>query len=367
MYSDELRAIKKASLFRERVVYDDDLLDLASNDYLGFSEDKELFQRACSRVLKYRYHAPKASQLINGYHQIHKEFEESLCKRNGFERGIVVGSGFLANLSLLEALPRGGDLLVLDEKYHASGILASKLPKARVEFFSHNDAKHLEEILKSGSYKRAIVAVEGVYSMDGDLLNEKIFDVADHYNAQLIVDEAHSGGVLGENFLGIYDHYKIKIKDNHIKMGTLGKAYGSYGAYILANKEIVEFLQNRAKAIIYATAPSVFDTALAYEGFLKLEAKIEEFRKKRERVLRLAYRAFKKSFESTILTIDIGDNKKVLQIKNRLLDEGILVGAIRTPTVNSAILRVILRINEEEVLEEALFRIKEVVDEYKDK
>jgi 8-amino-7-oxononanoate synthase len=362
MYSDELKAIKKASLFRERVIYDENLLDLASNDYLGFSEDKELFQRACSRVLKHRYHAPKASQLINGYHQIHKEFEEYLCRRNGFESGIVVGSGFLANLSLLEALPRGGDLLVLDEKYHASGILASKLPKARVEFFSHNDADLLEMILKKSSYKRAIVAVEGVYSMDGDLLNEKIFDVADKFNALLIVDEAHSGGVLGENFLGIYEHYNIKIKQNHIKMGTLGKAYGSYGAYILADKEIVEFLQNRAKAIIYATAPSVFDTALAYEGFLKLEDKVEEFRKKRDRVLQIANRVFNKSFESTILTIDIGDNKKVLQIKEKLLDEGILVGAIRTPTVKSAILRVILRLDEEAILQKALLKIKEVVD-----
>ncbi len=362
MYQDELKAIKKRSKYRARSIYDDRVLDLASNDYLGFSEDKEILDRAYRRLRLYKTHSPKASQLINGYHPIHKEFEEYLKQRDGFEDALVVGSGFLANLSLIEALPRRGDLLILDEEYHASGILASKLPKAKVEYFRHNDADHLMEILKSSIYKRSIVAVEGVYSMGGDLVSRDIFGVADEFNSLLIVDEAHSSGVIGDRFIGIFDHYKIDIKPNYIKMGTLGKAFGSYGAYILSSGEIVEFLLNRSKAIIYATAPSLFDIALAHEAMMKLEREIDFFSKKRDDVLSIAGEIFKSTPNSLILPIKISDNKRVLEIKDRLLADDILVAAIRPPTVKSAILRVILRLNIKiDTLKEALDQIGEMV------
>ncbi|HHD83811.1 MAG TPA: aminotransferase class I/II-fold pyridoxal phosphate-dependent enzyme, partial [Campylobacteraceae bacterium] len=263
MYEQELEALQRANRFRKREIFDETLIDLASNDYLGFAEDKRLFEAAVEEVANYRYHAPRASQLVNGYHPLHAAFEERLCALNGFESGIVVGSGFLANLSLIEALPRKRDLLILDEHYHASGVLASGLVDAKVRFFRHNDPEALDAILREERYRRAIVAVEGIYSMEGDLLHRDIFDVADRYGALLIVDEAHSSGVVGEKLLGVFEHYGIAPGPTHIKMGTLGKAMGSYGAYILATEEIITFLQNRAKAIIYATAPSLFDTALA--------------------------------------------------------------------------------------------------------
>ncbi len=345
MYEKELKAIKKSNRFREREIFDQNLVDLASNDYLGFGEDKELLQKTYRKLLAYTAHAPKASQLVNGYHPIHKEFEEYLCQLSGFDDAIVVGSGFLANLSLIEALTRRGDLLILDELYHASGIMASKLVDAKVLFFRHNDPRHLKEILQTYRYKRAIVCVEGIYSMDGDILNRDIFKITKREDVLLIVDEAHSSGVLGDNLLGVFDHYKIKIEKNHIKMGTLGKAYGSYGAFILANSLIISFLQNRAKAIIYATAPSVFDIALALEGVKKIEESKELIQRQIKTIVSLAHDIFGIEMDGLILKFDVKSSKKALELKKFAKERGFLIGAIRPPTVKSAIIRIIPRVN----------------------
>ncbi|RUM64724.1 MAG: pyridoxal phosphate-dependent aminotransferase family protein [Sulfurospirillum sp.] len=345
MYVQELAALQKANRFRAREIFDEDLIDLASNDYLGLAEDKTLFHAAVHEVEKYRYHAPKASQLVNGYHPLHGVFENYLCKINGFEAGIVVGSGFLANLSLIEALPRKKDILILDEQYHASGVLASKLVDADVVYFAHNDATALERILKEHTYQRAIVAVEGVYSMEGDLLSRDIFDVADRYGALLIVDEAHSSGVIGERLLGVFEHYGITPGKNHIKMGTLGKAMGSYGAYILASEEVVTFLQNRAKAIIYATAPSVFDTALAMEAVEKTQREAPLFRAALRDRMVLAETVFGLTLESPIVKLPVQRSHEAMRLKEIMKKEGYLIGAIRPPTVKAPVLRIILRAN----------------------
>jgi len=355
MYEKELKAIKKANLYREREIFSDDLIDLASNDYLGFGEDKELFKSAYEKVLTYNSHSPKASQLVNGYHLLHKEFEEYLCKVNGFKKGIVVGSGFLANLSLIEALPRKKDLLVLDEFYHASGILASKLVDAKVVLFRHNDPWHLKEILSTHSFNRAIVCVEGIYSMDGDILNREIFDVCEDKNVLLIVDEAHSAGVLGDNLLGVFDDYNITPKDNHIKMGTLGKAYGSYGAYILANFEIIEFLQNRAKAIIYATAPSIFDISFAFCAMKKIEKDLESIKRKKEKISSVVKDIFGVKMDGLILKLDAKSSHNALLLKEFAKKRGFLIGAIRPPTVKKSILRIIPRICTDVLVLEKFF------------
>ncbi len=357
MYVQELEALRKANRFRERPLFDEALTDLASNDYLGFAEDKTLFDTAVQAVEQYRYHAPRASQLVNGYHPLHAEFEKALFDLNGFEAGIVVGSGFLANLSLIEALPRKRDLLILDAQYHASGVLASKLVDADVRTFAHNDPAALEEILKAGGYRRAIVAVEGIYSMEGDLLHPEIFDVAERYGALLIVDEAHSSGVVGEKLLGVFEHYGITPGPRHIKMGTLGKAMGSYGAYILADAEIVTFLQNRAKAIIYATAPSLFDTALAHAALMRTQESAAPLRDALDRRMVLARDFFGTDVSSPILKIPVESSVRALELKRIAEEAGFLIGAIRPPTVDSPMLRIILRANVPLAEIEALFTL----------
>ncbi len=360
MYARELAAIKRAHRFRERRLYDEGLLDLASNDYLGFAEDHTLLERAYTHLRGYRTFAPKASQLVNGYHPIHREFERYLCALNGFEAGIVAGSGFLANLSLIEALPRKRDLLLLDERYHASGMVARKLVEAKTALFRHNDAKDLERLIRAHPARRVIVAVEGIYSMEGDLLNPGIFEVAERHGALLIVDEAHSAGVVGERLLGVYEHFGITPGPNHIKMGTLGKAMGSYGAYILASEEVVNFLQNRAKALIYATAPSLFDIALGLEAVRETQTRCGALSAQIERRRRLVQQLFGVRIPGLILPLEIGDSQKVLQLREFAEKEGVMIGAIRPPTVERAILRIILRVGAPfEETERFLRRLKE--------
>src|SRR5574344_806749 len=328
LYKKELNTIEKSNRFRHRVIFDKNLLDLASNDYLSLEKNKKLFKKAYKRVLKNHYFSPKASMLVNGYSKIHQKFEKLLCKVNGFEKGVIVGSGFLANISMIEALVRKGDILFIDEDYHASGILASKLLDSKqVITFLHNDEKDLEK----------------------------------KYNSLLIVDEAHSSGVIGENLLGIFDYYKIKIEKNHIKMGTLGKAYGSYGAYILGSKSIIEFLQNRAKPIIYSTAPSLFDTALGYESLKYIIRNKKLLRQKIKQNLSIIQSYLGINSRSLIIPILVDDNKKVLEIQNILKNKGFLVGAIRQPTVKKAIIRLIAKIDiEHDELKKACNLIKDL-------
>ena len=346
MYEKELLALKRADRFRQRVVYDKVLKDFASNDYLGFAEKKSFLKKAYKELKKFPSNAAKASLLVNGYTQIHKNFEEDLCRVNGFEKGVVLGSGFLANIAMIEALPRRGDLLLIDEEYHASGVLATRLSIGKVEFFRHNNAEDLNKKIKSSSAKRVFIAVEGVYSMSGDLLNEEIFHIADENEALLIVDEAHSSGVIGQKLMGIFDYYKIWPKSNHIKMGTLGKAYGSYGAYILASKEVISFLENRAKSIIYTTALSLFDVLLAHEALKYIEKKSKKLSKRIEERKDIIKSVLNKDIESLILPIEFKSSNDVLMAQKSLLQKGFFFVAIRPPTVKQPILRVIPRLKE---------------------
>ncbi|MFT5661330.1 MAG: 8-amino-7-oxononanoate synthase [Sulfurimonas sp.] len=346
-YENELKALKKSGRLRTREVLDTNVLDFASNDYLGLSHNKELHRRTCEALDLLPLHSSKASLLVNGYHQVHKDFEEALCKVNGFEDGVVLGSGFSANIAMIESLVRKGDILFMDEKYHASGVLATKLEHVSVVFFTHNDMSELKSLFQQ--YKdvtRKIVAVEGIYSMDGDLVDPEIFEICEKENALLIVDEAHSSGIVGDKLMGVFDLYNIEIKANHIKMGTLGKAYGSFGAYILASAHIIEYLINRAKPIVYATSLSLYDTLLGHHSLEYILHNVENLKANIQRRKEIVKDILGIEIDGLIIPILIGDNKKVIEIKKSLLNKGYAIGAIRQPTVPSAILRVIARVGE---------------------
>lgn len=358
MYSKELTALKRANRFREIELFSDNVIDLASNDYLGLAHRKKSLKSAYDLVKKYQSFAPKASLLVNGYHPLHKLFEDEIAALNGFEEGLVVGSGFLANLALIEALVRKDDELFIDSQYHASGILASRLVK-RVRTFKHNCAEDLEEKLKKSQAKRKIIAIEGVYSMSGDIAARELFELANQYNALLIVDEAHSSGTLGEKLLGIFDYYKLPILPNHIKMGTLGKAYGSYGAYILCNSTIKDFLINRGKPIIYSTAPSVFDTALALVNLRYIQKKGIILHKKVQKRKEIIEKVLGIKSESLIVPIPQPSNIRAKELQFSLHKKGFLVGAIRQPTVVEPIIRLIPRVGvKRSRLKEALELLK---------
>ncbi|MCD6258105.1 MAG: aminotransferase class I/II-fold pyridoxal phosphate-dependent enzyme [Helicobacteraceae bacterium] len=348
-YDKELKALKRAGRYRTRELYNEKLLDFASNDYLGLAHNKELHTLTSKELSTHDIHAPKASMLVNGYHKIHQDFEQELCRANGFEDGVVLGSGFNANIALIESMVRKGDLLIMDEKYHASGLLASQIGSMDVALFRHNDMAHLQELLQKHSHiRRKIVAVEGIYSMDGDLVPVEVFEICERYDALLIVDEAHSSGVVGDNLMGVYDLYDIQIAPNHIKMGTLGKAYGSFGAYILASSHIIEYLLNRAKPIIYATSLSLYDTLLAHNALRYIQSHKAQIKAQIATNQAIIYEELGIQTQSLIIPIVVADNKKVMLIKEKLLAKGYSIGAIRQPTVEKAIIRLIARVGHSE-------------------
>ena len=361
-YENEIKALKKSGRYRSREVLDYSLKDFASNDYLGLSHNRELHKKTCQELDRFEVHSTKASLLVNGYHQIHKDFEDALCRANDFEDGVVLGSGFNANIALIEALVRKGDTLFMDELYHASGLLASNLESVDVIFFRHNDMNELKTLLENSNAKRKIVAVEGIYSMDGDLCSKEVFEICQKQDTLLIVDEAHSSGVIGDKLMGVFDYYGIEIKPNHIKMGTLGKAYGSFGAYILASAHIVDYLINRAKPIIYATSLSLYDTLLAHNSLRYILQNSENLKSEISKRQKILEDILDIKVDGLIVPIYIGNNRKVVEIKEKLKDDGYAIGAIRQPTVKSAILRVIARVGESsDELKELCQKIKKAI------
>lgn len=355
-YTKELNALRESGRFRTREICDESLCDFATNDYLGLSQNKELHEKSANYISSLKLNSSKASMLVCGYHQAHKDFEKALCAANGFEDGIVLGSGFNANIALMDSLVRKGDALFMDELYHASGIYAAR--GLNVKFFAHNDMQVLEQLLKDSKAKRKIIAVEGIYSMDGDMVDRAVFELSKAYDAILVIDEAHSSGVVGEKLMGVFDHYGVKIEPNYIKMGTLGKAYGSFGAFILASSHIVEYLINRAKPVIYATSLSLYDTKLAHEALEHILQNSDELKAEitlRQRAVELELGM---KIDGLIAPVLVGDNFKVMQIKELLRQKGYLVGAIREPTVKKAILRVIARVGES--VDELVLLLKEI-------
>lgn len=296
--------------------------------------------------------------LVNGYSKLHQKLEMRLAKLNGFESCILVGSGFLANIALIESLVRKGDKIFIDEEYHASGLLASKLVQG-VEFFKHNDEVDLENkirvFLGNSSLtqslhdsqtptkdSRIIIAIEGIYSMSGDIAKKAFAQIALKYNAILIVDEAHSSGTLGQNLLGYFDFHHIKIMPNFIKLGTFSKAYGSYGAYICCSKHIYAYLQTRAKPIIYSTALSAFDSALALVNLNLIHKNHTRFHAKIQKIQKIIQKNLKIKVDSQIFSIQFQNQNEMLKTFRHLKKRGFLVGAIRKPSVKIPQLRIIL-------------------------
>lgn len=354
-YANELTALAKSGILRERKIFPafDSLKDFASNDYLGLSNRADSLKKAYKLAKNPKYFAPRASMLVNGYSKLHQMLETRLAKLNGFESCILVGSGFLANIALIESLVRKGDKIFIDEEYHASGLLASKLVNG-VEFFRHNDEADLENKIRaflgessksnkaSAKYSRIIIAIEGIYSMSGDIAKKDFAQIALKYNAILIVDEAHSSGTLGANLLGYFDFHRIKITPNFIKLGTFSKALGSYGAYICCSKHIYAYLQTRAKPIIYSTALSAFDSALALVNLNFIHKNRTKFRAKIQKIQKIIQKNLKIKVDSQIFSIQFQSQNEMLKTFRFLKKRGFLVGAIRKPSVKIPQLRIIL-------------------------
>ncbi|WP_104747661.1 aminotransferase class I/II-fold pyridoxal phosphate-dependent enzyme [Helicobacter cetorum] len=344
MFSNELCALHRFKRYRKRELFDFSLKDYASNDYLGLSTRSDLLKNAFEKLQAFSTHSSKASMLVNGYHPLHAELESKLASLFGFEDALLIGSGFLGNLALIDTLLVKNALLFIDEHYHASGIFSTKNKSKQVIFFKHNDTKDLKNKLSNAPQnKLKFIAIEGVYSMDTSIAPYALYEVVlQTPNAFLILDEAHSFGTIGENLLGFLEYHHITERKNIIKLSTFSKALASYGACILAPNEVIEFLINRAKSVIYTTALSLLDTALSLAHLEYFITHQQELRANLNQHQQIIFETLGISTHTGFFTLAFKNNDELLKTHAYLKEQGFLVGAIRPPTVSKPILRISL-------------------------
>jgi 8-amino-7-oxononanoate synthase len=231
------------------------MLDFSSNDYLGLAGDPRL-AAAASAALADGPLGAGAARLISGTHPLHEALERALAEYKRTEAALLFGSGYLANIGTIPALVGPRDVIYADRLNHASLIDGCRLSRAEVRTFAHNDIAALADMLDAdrGRFRRRLVVVDTVFSMDGDLSPLcEITQMAQAYDAWTYVDDAHGTGVLGREGRGAAEHWAVEAQVDII-MGTLGKALGTSGAFIAGSQTLVDYLVNRARAFIYTTA-----------------------------------------------------------------------------------------------------------------
>jgi len=338
-------------------------LDFASNDYLGLARSKRMAEAVASALAAGTPVGATGSRLLRGNDPEHEELEAKAAGFFGAERALFFGGGYVANFAVLTTLPQKGDLIVLDELVHASAHEGARAGRAEVTEAAHNDTNAVDEAIEAwrarGGAGRAWIVVESLYSMDGDRapLGELI-DVADRHDAFLFVDEAHATGVCGPEGRGLA--HDLEGRDNVVVLHTCGKALGASGALVTAPAVLCDYLVNRCRPFIYATAPSPL-MAVATATALDILADEPE---RRERLARLVALAGKGAeglglpvSGSQILPIIVGDNRGTMALALALQARGFDVRGIRPPTVpeGTARLRISLTLNVGEEDVSALF------------
>jgi 8-amino-7-oxononanoate synthase len=368
MFADQIRSdlakIKSKHLYRELKVIDrvkknkilvdgQWLVNFASNDYLGLSQNKKIQQAIIQGIREFGAGAG-ASHLVSGHFSCHDEVERKLAKLLGFEKSLFFSSGYMANMAVIGGLIKRGDAVFCDKLNHASLNDAAVLSRAKVYRFNHLDLSSLERQIKRSEEKNKWIISDGVFSMDGDIADiDGLLGLCHKYNAYLFIDDAHGYGVLGNNGQGIFEQNNQKMwskKDlsRVIYMITLGKSVGVSGAMVSAKKNIVDFLVQKSKPYIYTTA-SIPALAKGVSASLDLIFHGQMLRKKLKRNIEL----FRYSIKNKDLLLDsitaiqplmIGNANEALRIAEALKKSGLYVPAIRPPTVpmNTSRLRVSL-------------------------
>jgi 8-amino-7-oxononanoate synthase len=349
MFEHELSKLDKWNLLRRLRVVDSydgsritmnnrEMLLLCSNDYLGLANHPALRQAAMEAMEHYGYGAG-ASRLVSGTSVLHQALENRLALFKGSEAALIFNSGYAANTGIIPAIAGAGDLILSDSLNHASIVDGCRLSKAQVNIYPHRDSAHVETLLKNNlQAKRKLIVTDGVFSMDGDIapLPDLVY-LSEKYNAILMVDDAHGTGVLGETGKGTVEHFGLSGRV-HIQMGTLGKAFGSFGAYAAGTKELIDFLINCSRSFIYSTAlpSSVCAASLAAIDVLEREPerrdRLWNNRNKFANGLRSIGISTGAS-ETPIIPVFIGDSGRTLKAAEKLFECGVYASAIRPPTV----------------------------------
>jgi 8-amino-7-oxononanoate synthase len=338
-----------------------ELVDFSSNDYLGLARHPAL-ARALSASAARSGTGSGASHLVSGHGAEHERLEEELAAFTRRERALLFSSGYMANLAVMSALAGRGERVLLDRLCHASLIDGARLSGARLGRYPHLDAQAAADRLAADADHTALIATDGVFSMDGDLAPlPQLVRAARSASAWLIVDDAHGLGVVGASGRGVLEHFGLDAAAVPVLVGTLGKAFGSFGAFVAGDAGLIEFLIQKARTYIYTTAlPQPL--AAATRAALAL-AQAESWR--RERVLALTAQFRKLALEARlplaesatpIQPLVLGDAAAALAVQNELLEAGLWVVAIRPPTVpaGSARLRVTLSASHTEAQVEEL-------------
>lgn len=356
--SAELKHRKEQHLYRHRRTLETpqqplvsvdgrEYLAFCSNDYLGLANHPDVI-RAFKKAADSYGVGGGASHLVNGHSRAHHELEEALAEFTGRPRALLFSTGYMANLGAVNALLGKQDAVFEDRLNHASLLDAGLLSGARFQRYLHNDADSLAGRLAKTEARRKLVVTDGVFSMDGDIADlPALASTCSQQDAWLMVDDAHGFGCLGANGGGCAEYFNMKHDQLQILVGTLGKGFGTAGAFVAGSEALIETLIQHARTYIYTTSmpPAVAAATLASLKLLKseqwrrekLESLIKQFRKGCEQLgLELM------DSPTPIQPILIGESDKALEISRGLEQEGIFISAIRPPTVpqGSARLRV---------------------------
>ncbi|HEY5558718.1 MAG TPA: 8-amino-7-oxononanoate synthase [Steroidobacteraceae bacterium] len=313
-------------------------VDFCSNDYLGLASHPQVVEAFIAAARLHGVGA-RASHLISGHQSEHEALEQELAAWTGRERAILFSTGYMANLGLVAALASRESAVYGDRLNHASLIDGGRLSRAALHHYPHGDVAALEAQLASQESGRALVLTDGVFSMDGDLAPlPALARACARHGAFLAVDDAHGLGVTGETGRGSLEHFGLSAAQVPALVGTLGKAFGSFGAFVAGSTDLVETLVQRARTYIYTTA---LPPAVAAATRAALAVSIDESWR-RERVLALT-RRFRElaraaglplaDSETPIQPILLGSAGAAMQASRALLDQGLFVAAIRPPTV----------------------------------
>ena len=315
-----------------------ELLSFASNDYLGLAAEPALAEAACAAAKRWGIGAG-SSHLVGGHFTPHEQLERALAAFVGSERALYFGTGYLANLGVVPTLVGRDDAIFADRLNHASLIDAALLSRADHVRYAHGDLAMLERQLAASKAKRKLILTDAVFSMDGDIAPlPQLLALAERLDAWLVIDDAHGFGVLGDNGRGSLSHFSLGFTPRLLYIGTLGKAAGASGAFVAGDKNVIEWLLQRARTYIFTTAssPIIAGALLASLELIRhgdarrahLQALIARLQTglqdSRWRLL---------SSPTAIQPIIIGENDETLRVAAELAERGIWVPAIRPPTV----------------------------------
>ena len=334
---------------------DQSLLSFCSNDYLGLAQHPEIRQALQQGVNDHGV-GSGAAHLISGHNIAHHQLEEEIAEFVQRPRALLFSTGYMANLGAVQALVGKSDAVFEDRLNHASLIDAGLACGAKFHRHQHKDIASLNSLLKKSEARKKLVVTDSVFSMDGDIAPlDQLANCAEQHNAWLMVDDAHGIGVTGQQGRGTINQYQLTTKDVPILMATFGKAFGTFGAFVAGEEDVIEFLIQEARTYIYTTAfpPSLAEATRKSLALVqqddwrrdKLAKLIEQFRKGAEQL------GLKQLLSSTpIQPIILGENQKAIEVSEYLYSQGILVSAIRPPTVpvNSARLRITFSAHHEE-------------------